>query len=54
MQQYYTPEQTAEKLAIKPRTVREWLRTGRLQGTKVSNLWRVSESQLESFLRSSS
>lgn len=51
-----TPEQAAERLAIKPRTIREWLRNtdkGKpgLKGTKVGKLWRVKESDLEEFLK---
>lgn len=45
-----TPEEAAKQLAIKPRTVREWLRTGRLKGVKMGTLWRVAERDLEEFI----
>ena len=51
-----TPEQAAERLAIKPRTIREWLRNtdkGKpgLKGIKIGKLWRIQESDLEAFLQ---
>ena len=48
MEKLLTPEQAAEILAIKPRTILEWLRTGKLKGVKVGGkLWRIRESDLE-------
>lgn len=46
-----TPEDVAKSFAVKPETVREWLRTGKLKGVKVGRLWRIRESELEAFLR---
>lgn len=51
-----TPEEAAERLAIKPRTIREWLRNtdkGKpgLKGVKIGKLWRIKESDFEEFLR---
>ena len=47
-----TPEEAADRLAIKPRTIREWLMDGKLRGIKPGGkLWRVKESDLEAFLR---
>lgn len=48
-----TPEDAAKALLVKPTTVREWLKTGKLKGIKVGRLWRVRESELEAFLRRS-
>jgi excisionase family DNA binding protein len=45
-----TPEEVAERLKVKPRTVQEWLRTGRLAGLKLGKLWRIRESDLQAFL----
>ncbi len=50
MEKLYTPEGAAEALMVSPKTVREWLRTGKLGGVKVGRLWRVRESDLETFL----
>lgn len=45
-----TPEEVAERLAVKPRTVRDWLKAGKLQGMKAGRLWRISEESLREFL----
>ena len=46
-----TPEDAAKALLVKPETVREWLRTGKLKGVKMGRLWRIRESDLEAFLK---
>ena len=46
----HTPEEVAGYFKVKPKTVREWLRTGRLKGAKVGGLWQVREEDLETFL----
>lgn len=45
-----TPEEVAERLAVTPRTVRDWLRAGKLQGVKAGRLWRITEKALCEFL----
>ena len=45
-----TPEETADRLRVKLRTVTNWLRRGTLPGIKVGHFWRVPEESLESFL----
>ncbi|MCX5888201.1 MAG: helix-turn-helix domain-containing protein [Deltaproteobacteria bacterium] len=45
-----TPEDAAKALVVKPETVREWLRTGKLKGVKMGRLWRIREKDLENFL----
>jgi excisionase family DNA binding protein len=47
----YTPEGAAEALMVSPKTIREWLRTGKLKGVKLGRLWRVRESDLVEFLK---
>jgi excisionase family DNA binding protein len=49
----YTPEGAAEALLVSPKTIREWLRTGKLKGVKLGRLWRVRERDLVEFLNSS-
>lgn len=44
------PEDAAEILAVSPKSVREWLRQGKLKGIKVGRLWRIRERDLETFL----
>ena len=45
-----TVEDAAKVLLVKPTTVREWLKAGKLKGMKMGRLWRVRESELEAFL----
>lgn len=45
-----SPEEVAERLTVTPRTVRDWLRAGKLRGTKAGRLWRVSEEAVCEFL----
>jgi len=45
-----TLEEVAERLAVAPKTIRGWLREGKLKGLKVGKLWRVREQDLEAFL----
>jgi excisionase family DNA binding protein len=50
MARILTVEQVAEKLQVKPLTVREYLRKGRIPGRKLGRAWRVVETDLEWFL----
>jgi len=43
-------EQTAEKLGMTPKLVREHLRRGRLPGRKLGKSWRILESDLEAWM----
>ncbi len=49
--QVYTPEEIAEILNITEYTVLKWLREGKLKGFKAGRLWRVSEEQLNDFMK---
>ena len=49
----FTVDEVAEKLRMKPGTVRNWLRTGRLKGFTLGKTqagWRVRESELQRFI----
>lgn len=46
-----TPQETAERLRVKLKTVTNWLREGRLPGVKLGHFWRVPEDRLEEFIR---
>jgi excisionase family DNA binding protein len=50
MERYYTPEEIAELLKVSRETVYNWLRAGKLKGTKVFNFWRIPESELNRLL----
>jgi excisionase family DNA binding protein len=43
-------EDVAAQLKVQPRTVLEWLRTGKLPGYKLGRLWRVDPEDLKKFL----
>ncbi|OAT79307.1 helix-turn-helix domain-containing protein [Desulfotomaculum copahuensis] len=54
VEKLFTPEEAAEYLSISILTVKKWLRSGKLNGVKISNMWRVRESDLEELIRSDS
>jgi len=46
---YYTPEEVAEILKVKPFTVRLWLRRKMLRAFKAGSVWRISAEALREF-----
>ena len=46
-----TVRQIAEKLQVNTETVYRWLRDNKLSGYRANRLWRVSEQDLEVFLK---
>jgi excisionase family DNA binding protein len=50
MEKLLTPEDAAERLAVSPKTIRDWLRMGKLKGVRAGRLWRIREEDLEAFL----
>ncbi len=50
MEKLLTPEQVAERLVVSPKTIRDWLRMGKLKGVRAGRLWRIRQADLESFL----
>jgi len=48
--EYLTIDEVAAKVKVKPKTVREWLRTKRLKGVKADHFWRIGPEDLETFL----
>ncbi|MHB9036308.1 MAG: helix-turn-helix domain-containing protein [Armatimonadota bacterium] len=51
MARILTTEQAAEKLQVKPLTVRKYLRKGIIPGRRLGREWRIVETDLELFLR---
>ncbi|HEX6972152.1 MAG TPA: helix-turn-helix domain-containing protein [Limnochordia bacterium] len=45
-----TTEEVAERLSVRPNTVRVWLRRGELRGVQIHGRWRIPETALRSFL----
>lgn len=52
MERGYSLNQTADLLGIKVRTVREWVRTGKIKAKKIvgSRRWIVMESEIKRLL----
>lgn len=50
-ERFLTPEDVAKELSVSPLSVRHWLRTGRMKGLKISNLWRIRESEVDRFIQ---
>ena len=42
-----TPDEIAERLGVRPKTVRDWLRSGDLVGIKVGKSWRIHPTDLD-------
>jgi excisionase family DNA binding protein len=53
--QFLTPKEVAEILGVHQKTVHNWLRTGKLSGTKISyRAWRIPCLALENFVAQNS
>ena len=48
-----TVEQAAATLQLRPKTLKGWLREGKLTGCKIGRQWRVREVDLEAFIQAS-
>jgi len=54
MEQFLTPDEVAKKLNINSKTIRDWLRAGKLKGHKLGgSSWRISEKDLYQFIEDS-
>lgn len=45
----YTVEELEELLQVKARTIREYLKSGKLKGRKFAREWHVTEQQLREY-----
>jgi len=50
MDRLLKPEQAAELMVVSARTVKKWLREGKLRGLKVGGMWRLTESEVRRFI----
>lgn len=50
-EKYFTPQEIAEKLKVSINTVRKWYASGKLESTKAGRMVRISEQQLDRFLK---
>jgi excisionase family DNA binding protein len=53
MEDLLTVEQAAAKLQIAPKTLKDWLRAGRIKGVRLGKLWRLKETDIEAFVNQS-
>jgi excisionase family DNA binding protein len=53
MYELLTAEQAAATLQLSPKTIKDWLRAGKLTGCKIGRRWRVREVDLEAFIQAS-
>jgi excisionase family DNA binding protein len=53
--QFLTPKEVAGILGVHQKTIHLWLRTGKLEGTKISyRTWRIPRTSFEAFLKDKS
>ena len=53
-EEYYTVEEVAGKIGVTSRTIRNYLKQGKLKGRKIGGRWRFSSEDIESFLSNQS
>lgn len=46
----YTTEESAQIVGVTERTIRAYLKSGKLQGQKVAGNWEISEENIKAFL----
>ena len=49
-QEWFTPEQVAERLQVSVWTVRRWLKSGELGGVVLGRQWRIGADDLARFI----
>jgi excisionase family DNA binding protein len=47
----YTVRDVAERLQVTGRTIRDWIKSGRLKAVRAGHAWRIKASDLDAFLR---
>ncbi len=52
MSEFFTPQEVADQLKVKRRTVTDWIRQGQLTGVRVGRNWRIKKEDLETFIDS--
>ncbi len=49
-QEYLTVAEAAALLKVAPNTIRDWLKSGELKGSKIGRLWRIRQCDLDEFI----
>ena len=47
----YSPEEIADRLKVSRRSVYQWLNSGKLNGLKAGQYWRITEEDLIGFMK---
>lgn len=51
-QEYFTPEEIAEKFKVKKTTVYAWIRENKLRAIRIGKLARIPQDALDEFIKS--
>lgn len=51
MKQLYTVDEVADFLRVSPRTIRRYIKDGKLNGFKVGQAWRFSDTEVARFIQ---
>lgn len=51
MERFYTPKEAADTFNLSEKTLKDWLRAGKVRGEKVGRSWRVSDRALRTYLK---
>jgi excisionase family DNA binding protein len=49
-QEWLTPAEVAQRLKVNEQSVRKWLRDGKLRGSLLGRVWRVSPAAVTEFM----
>lgn len=50
----YNVDDAAEMLSVKPTTLRDWLRAGKVKAIKLGSAWKISDTELRRLINSES
>ncbi len=51
MEKYYSAKEAAEEFDLSEKTLKDWLRAGKLKGEKFGRAWRIADSVLREYLK---
>lgn len=50
MEEYLTAKQVADYLQVKPLTIYQWAREGKIPAIKIGRIWRFKKEAIDNFL----
>ena len=50
MERYYSTREVCEILGIANRTIRRWIKEGRIRAVNINGRWRIPESEIKRIL----